>query len=160
MVSEQVDSQSARKLYAANACARAILDQFASRQQDRAEVTVDRLLQLLAAEGHEISRRDIIGTLRKLQEIGAGAFVVGRKGQQSRFVRAVNLADLGKLARGGGETSAPRTAIASPATAAAKDVVAHRYVLRPDFTVTVQLPTDLSSAEATRLAEFIKTLPF
>jgi len=36
----------------------------------------------------------------------------------------------------------------------------HRFHLRPDFEVAVQLPNDLTEREAKRLAKFIKSLPY
>ncbi len=52
----------------------------------------------------------------------------------------------------------------SPAGAAANDVasrvIEHSFRVRPDFPITLRLPTDLSGAEADRLAAWIKTLPF
>ena len=36
----------------------------------------------------------------------------------------------------------------------------HDYRLRADLTVRLSLPSNLTSSEAHRLAEFIKTLPF
>ena len=36
----------------------------------------------------------------------------------------------------------------------------HRFNLRPDLEIQFQLPTDLDDAEAERLSEFIRTLPF
>jgi hypothetical protein len=36
----------------------------------------------------------------------------------------------------------------------------HRFVLRPDVTVELELPEDLSASEARRLALFVKSLPF
>jgi hypothetical protein len=36
----------------------------------------------------------------------------------------------------------------------------HRFVLRPDVTVELELPEDLSAREARRLALFVKSLPF
>ncbi len=44
----------------------------------------------------------------------------------------------------------------------AKDAgtIGHRFVLRPDFQVQLELPQDLNQREANRLAEFIRTLPF
>lgn len=35
----------------------------------------------------------------------------------------------------------------------------HIYPLRPDFTVTLELPRDLTTAEAERLGAMLKTLP-
>jgi hypothetical protein len=38
--------------------------------------------------------------------------------------------------------------------------IRHEYRLRPDFTAEIELPEDLTTREALRLADFLKTLPF
>ncbi len=149
-----------RKLYASNPCAKAILDQFALRQQDRLEVSVDRLQQLLTSDGHEFPRPEIIEVLRALEATGAGKFVVGRKGHESRFARTVRLSELGRAARGEGTDGALDRAVQAAEPNPTGDPVNHRFVLRPGFVVGIALPGDLSASEATRLADFIKTLPF
>lgn len=149
-----------RKLYASNPCAKAILDQFAARQQDRLEVSVDRLEQLLATDGLHFSRPEVIQVLRDLDSIGAGKFVVGRKGHESRFVRTVRLSDLGRAARDEGGDPGTEQPTSKDELRPNSDTVNHRFALRPGFFVTVALPGDLTSLEASRFAEFIKTLPF
>lgn len=164
MLESEFQPAALRRLYASDAAAHAALDHFASRQQDRSEMTVDRTWELLAAEGHALTRADIINAFRSLEEIGAGKFVIGRKGHPSRFVRSVSLIELGRIAKGEETTSLPVEAVTTPAQppipSAKSDVISHRYVLRPDFTVTIQLPADLTQPEASRLSEYVKTLPF
>jgi hypothetical protein len=38
--------------------------------------------------------------------------------------------------------------------------IEHRFKLRPDLTVRLSLPGDLTRKEAERLADFVHTLPF
>jgi hypothetical protein len=42
----------------------------------------------------------------------------------------------------------------------ALQTIRHEYRLRPDFTAQIELPEDLTTREAARLADFLKTLPF
>jgi hypothetical protein len=167
MTESPIELSALRRLYASDPRARATLDHFAARQQDRSEMTVDRMWELLASEGHVLTRADVIETFRNLQQVGAGKFVIGRKGHLSRFQRSVSLIELGRIAKGGDTPSAqvlspvPVVSVQGPPVPALKsDVIVHRYVLRPDFTVTLQLPADLTQSEASRLSEYIKTLPF
>lgn len=37
--------------------------------------------------------------------------------------------------------------------------ISHPYPLRPDFIATIELPRDLTAAEAERLAAMLRTLP-
>jgi hypothetical protein len=39
-------------------------------------------------------------------------------------------------------------------------LISHRYQLRPQSAVTINLPADLTKTEAERLAAFIQSLPF
>ena len=123
-------------------------------------MNVDRMLELLGADGQVLSRSEVIEVFRALEKLGAGTFIVGRKKHPSRFQRTVNLIELGKAARGDNQTVVAVTRSDLPPPAIKSDVISHRYVLRPGFTVSFQLPQDLTTIEATRLAEFLKTLPF
>lgn len=56
----------------------------AAREPGRAEVSLERL----EAEFGDASRYEIVASLKALEKAGSGQFVVGRKGQRSRFVWA------------------------------------------------------------------------
>ncbi|HYI12734.1 MAG TPA: hypothetical protein VEK57_27035 [Thermoanaerobaculia bacterium] len=107
-------------------------------------------------------RRKRLGIREKSGRVqgGAGTFIVGRNQRPTRFHHTVDAVTLANAARGEGEgvAGADTPPLAGGGDAAA--VIDHRYVLRPDFHITVRLPTDLTKTEATRLAEFIRTLPF
>ena len=75
--------------------------------------------------------------------------------------------------RGGGSADVPfpipsppsvRPAAANEAEpskpAEAPAMIEHRFVVRPDYVVTFELPVDLSDVEARRLARFVIALPF
>jgi hypothetical protein len=159
MTDEQViESAQLRKLYGGNPAAKAVLDHFATRQRDRTETTVDRVFELLLSEGKTLARAELVQVFRELQDLGAGVFVVGRKGHPSRFRWSVSATQLARSAAGDDEP-VQLTALPS-APREFSDVIAHRFVLRPNFTVTFQLPSDLSSTEASRLSDFLRTLPF
>lgn len=154
-----IDSERLRLLYSGNPTAKMLMDHFAGRQRDRAETTVDRLFERLIAEGKPVTRSDLVQVFRELQGLGAGSFIVGRKGHPSRFRWSVSSVELGKAAPGG-EASVPVPRPAKSQSRERSDVISHRFVLRADFTVSFLLPSDLSSAEAARLSDFVRTLPF
>lgn len=147
-----------RRLYAARPAVKAVLDHFASRQRDRSETTIDRVHELLLAEGKSLTRTEVVHVFRELHGIGAGIFVIGRKGHPSRFRWSVSATQLARFAAG--EDTPVNLAVKPDSPRERSDVIAHRFVLRPAFTVSFQLPSDLSSTEATRLSDFIRTLPF
>jgi hypothetical protein len=39
-------------------------------------------------------------------------------------------------------------------------MITHQFKLRPEMTVTVQLPGDLTEKEAERFSQFLRSLPF
>jgi hypothetical protein len=153
-----MDIDRLKSLYQDNATARLILDEAARRQRSQSETKVDRIISLLAAQGHEISRGDIIGAFRSLEDLGAGQFMTGRRGLPSRFVWSVGMVSVGKAAAG-----EPQDIEEIPAEeleeAASSDVLVHSFHLRTNLQITLELPADLSGAEADRLANFVKTLP-
>lgn len=142
-----------RALYKTSSTAAKMLDHFASRVKDRKVVEVDRMMAILP----DITRADIIDVFKKLEELGFGRFVVGRRGASSRFEREVSLISLGRAAAGQDAI----IAVADDSDDADEAVtIRHEYRLRPNFSAQIELPADLTVKEAERLASFIRTLPF
>jgi len=159
---ETVDIGELQRFYAGDEAAHRILDHLASRKRDRGSTTVNRLQANLESQGRTISRGQVIRVLKRLQQLGCGRFMAGRKGWASRFEWGVGMVDVGRAAAG---------APVEPGLLSARDaeeaddeelgqVLDHPFQLRRNLTVTVSLPDDLTPAEAGRVADFIKTLPF
>ena len=152
-----VDFNELRSFYNENDSAKAVLDHFASRERNWGTTTVDRIHSNL---GGNVSRGDVIWVFRKLDSFGCGSFKVGRKGHQSRFEWDVKMVEVGQAAAG--ETE--QVEEVSPEEAGEENrgnsLFKHTFRLRPDQSVTVELPADLTSQEAARMARFIETLPF
>ncbi len=110
-----------------------------------------------------LGRGAIVDALRALDSIRVGNFIVGRRGQPSRFEWEASPAVVEKALE---ELEAPQDATSrldespSAAQAAEQKLLSHQFRLRPNLTVELRLPMDLTSTEAARLADFIKTLPF
>src|SRR5690606_27511620 len=102
---------------------------------------------------------------KQLAEANCGEFVVGRKGHSSRFEWGVGLVSVGRVASGQ-LNQVERLADVElsreldDGADAEPDELNHRFKLRPDFEVDLRLPRDLTTAEAGRLADFARTLPF
>ena len=165
------DVNGLRRLYRDDALAQRFFDYLAARSKNAQETTVDRLLEVLARDGQGVSRRDLIGLLQALQQHEAGEFIVGRRGQPSRFRWKVGMVGLARAVRG--EEDAAIETIDERDVAAetngdethgeerpAPGTIRHVYQLRPDTQVRLDLPANLTTKEAHRLAEFIRTLPF
>jgi hypothetical protein len=87
----------------------------------RATGSVEASLERLEADFADASRYDIVASLKELEKAGVGQFVVGRKGQRSRFVwNDAKASDAPRAAKKAGATrvtapSAPAAADAAPA---------------------------------------------
>ena len=111
------------------------------------------------AEGGKISRWDVINVFRELQKCGCGNFLVGRRGGASRFEWDVEMVGVGQAAARETE-QVEEVSLEEAEEDGDNNLFKHTFRLRIDQSVTVELPKDLTSQEAARMARFIETLPF
>ncbi len=156
-----IDISGLGELYRDDNAAQVILDHFASRERNWSQTSVDRLQVNTATDGHPLSRGEVIAVFKRLEELGCGKFIVGRRGGASRFEWEYGMVDVGRAAAG--EPAEPESI--SPEEKDSEEerlerMLDHRFRLRRDLVVSLSLPADLSQVEAGRVAEFVKTLPF
>jgi hypothetical protein len=146
-----------RQYYKTNPAARLLLGYFARRQQGRV-VTVDRLEQVKSDGDEKLAREEIIDVLKQLADWGLGEFRAGRRGHPSRFIWSASMSSVGEAAAGRGtiEDVVPQVEDGEEEIR----TLQHPFRLRPDYVVTMNLPMDITLREATRLADFVKALPF
>lgn len=84
-----------RKLYRNNKLAQALFDWTAQRERDATSTSIDRISNRLS-----IARGDAVALARALEQAGCGQFVVGRRGQPSRFEWSYSCISLGQSAAG------------------------------------------------------------
>lgn len=157
-----------KALYASGSVAKAVLDEFASRQRNQQTTKLEQLLFRLNNSGAVVAKADVIALLRRLDEIGCGDFRTGRKGHPTRFEWKYDLVGVGKAAAGGTQAveeiqpTADQDNCDEEAAVKAnpEGAIRHTFQLRSDWQVELRLPADLSVREAGRLSEFLKTLPF
>ncbi len=157
------------ELYMASDVASTILDYFAQRTNNAKVTKVLTLEDRLRRAGHTISRRDVVACLKQMAEAGCGRFITGRRGQPSRLEWAVQSTAAGKVASGE-DYSLALLDDAAPSMEellgedgdddSATKMLQHSFRLRPTLEVSLFLPGDLSAAEASRLADYVRTLPF
>lgn len=160
---DAIDVTALRSLYGSSAVARAVLDHFAVRKNSSSKTTLNRLLATIQADGQDVVRNDVRQVFRALEQAKCGVFVVGRKGHPSRFEWGVSLIDVGRAARGEHVSVQVLKEPAAPSRSPVLEddgLLEHRYRLRPDLELRFDLPANLTSAEAGRVADFIRTLPF
>lgn len=159
-----LDEKEVKELYDRDYVARLLLDHFAARRHSVSQSTVDRLLAIAQSSDKSIRRSDVVGALKQFDRLGAGNFKIGRRGQPSRIEWGSPPTELGRLAVGrealaATEASNPRRKRRDDGAEPVRTIT-HQYMLRPDLHIEINLPDNLTSAEAERLAGFIKTLPF
>lgn len=171
---DSVDKEGLQSLYQKDRAAKAVFDHLASRERNWSETTVDRLAHNVWNAGSDASRAEIIAVLRKLEATGCGTFIVGRGGYPSRFQWHVGMVEVGRYAAGQPavieevDPEAPTdeqeeeslTSTQNGRREPAIREITHAFQLRPDLLVSFKLPADLTTTEAARLADFLKTLPF
>lgn len=157
-MADGVNVEGLRNLYRENAVARAFLDHAAQRERDWSETTVDRTLGILKELEIEATRADVVAIFQRLEELGCGKFIMGRRGKPSRIAWSASIVSVGRAAVGEQQmvTEIPET----PAEESEiEELLNHSYHLRSSTVVVFELPADLTPHEAERLAGFIQTLP-
>ncbi len=155
-------------LYNEDFVAQSLLDIFATRKNDVRVTTARRAARLAQA-----TRGEIIAVFKRLAEIGAGEFKMGRRGAPTRMEWNYSVRSLGIAAQGGSAELAsidPLSLDESEADSTenegqwsdwdSDDGIEHNFQLRPDTRISIRLPKDLNAKEAERLAGFIRQLPF
>lgn len=143
-------------LRGANEYNRTILDDFASRTNNQSVTKVDQIIARLS--NAEIPRWAVIRLFRGLEKLGHGHFVEGRKGHPSRFLWSSSSVEVGRAAKGE-NVSITEVAAEKREKNDAADMMTHRFYLRPNLAVTIDLPADFSEKEAERMGNFLKTVP-
>jgi hypothetical protein len=172
LANNNIDVDALRTLYVKSPTAKLAFDDFAARRRNQRETKVDRLHAVLVGKGLRISYADVRNFLQELAKLNCGEYRIGRRGWQSRLVWGVALVSLGQAAAGtranveelnaeeaGDETDAAEEPETAPPRAETSDIRVI-YPLRLDRHIEFLIPKDLTTREAQRLSDFIKTLPF
>jgi hypothetical protein len=163
----KIDNSKVEALYKSNPDARTVFDYLLNDyKRNMGTISSSHLAWLT-----KIKESDIKKVYRQFEELGLGKYIEGRWGHLCRFEWAIAMRQVAKVAAGKGKDE---ILIAPDSTASIDDsgemngtadggdeteALDHRYNLRADFAVSLRLPRNLSSSEATRLADYIRTLP-
>jgi hypothetical protein len=79
------DTAGLRAAYAEDPAVRVIIDHFASRQYNQNVTELDALRDKLERNGTPVEKPHLIRALRRMDALGVGRFLVGRRGQATRF---------------------------------------------------------------------------
>lgn len=150
--------KSLRQLYASNRAAQVLFDEFSNRRRNRRVTTTDWVVRRFSND--RISRGDIIAMFRSLESLDCGKYLEGRKGHKSRFEWSKSSLVVCQL--GSGEVE--KTELKELSQVGQEDdqndteIEIHTFKLRPDFTLEIELPIDLSPREAERIGQFCQSL--
>jgi len=161
-----VDTQELQTLYSSSRKAATLFDYLSSRERNYRETRPETLmLRVSQQSGFTFERSEMIRFLRSIENAGCGKYIEGRRGHNSRFVWHVRMSDVGRVAKGEqievSVVNGEETATMEPDGAAQEEAaITHRFYLRPNFLVEMNLPKDVRTTEAERIADWVKTLPF
>lgn len=170
-------SDELKELYRRDEVAEVIFDLMAGYERNLKVIKLDIVTtkletdRLTSSMSAVLLRKSAIDFFRKLERLGLGRFIAGRRGKQSRFEwhEDVKMIEIGKCAKGGSadvpttvveSDSLPHRSLPEDAAHLRQRSIRHTYNVRKDFEVAFELPGDLTSHEANRLSCFVRTLPF
>ena len=143
-----------------------------SRERNRSAITVENFLKAPEIDKSNYNGQTLARKVREffneLENVGLGELIIGRRRAKTRFVLKVPLGEINKVIDMLDKREMPE-ASRSPeshprrenelSTEHVSRMVIHKYILRHDCNITIDLPIDLTVNEAERLSGFIKTLP-
>lgn len=161
-----MDQTVVQRLYEEGGVSKLIIDLLCRRKRWRQTVVIDQLMRDLDSEDPSAapSRPAVVEFFRKLEQGSFGRYVSGRRGKPSRFLAVPALKDAA-FGIAGADTMIASEFSHSEVGGMGRSVksgfptILHRLQLRKEFTIQFVLPTDLTAAEAQRVADFIKLLP-
>ena len=136
---------------------------YIAEQEHQGAIDVETIKNVIRNQ----NRVDAIIVAQEMEKIGVGKFVIGRRGASTRLEWRFRSDSVGQVARGdidelvslASEDEAGEESTINETSASAGYIV-HSFRLRPEESVSFKLPSDLSQMEASRLSDFIKSLPF
>ena len=168
-----------RDLYRSNPVAMTLLDCLGRRRRDTAELKIEHAIQILANESVTASRGQLFRVLKTLEELGFGQVILGRGSCKTRIAWTYSPKGIGRAAVGnqedipellkvpegcesGGDATNQHIGIPSVKATANEEVefIPHELQLRPDLSIQLELPLDMTPGESQRLALFVQALPF
>jgi hypothetical protein len=151
-----------KSLYDRDQTAKALLDKLSERKNG-AKFTKAKRAATITGEEY----RRVIAAFKEFEGLGLGRFVAGRKGHDSRMEWAFDVRTLGPVARGVNSKLAE-----VPLDAEDDDegngneyetesaLIIHAFQLRPNCSVEITLPADVTQKEVERLGMWLRSIPF
>lgn len=155
-----------KKIANSSHTAEVVMTDMALRERLRPFSDIQRTRNRLVREGEKIIEDDYKAFWKSLQDAGAGVIVYGRKGQPDRFQWHYSMKKVAEAALEGRDVQAekisskeapkaekPAAQRSKPAPVRAETTVF--IPLRPNFDLSVIVPSDLSKAEVKMIADLL-----
>lgn len=157
----KIDAKKIQDLARDDVLAGSLFDYLAKKQRHTKELTVDLAIQQVPGA----MRSEMVQVFRELQQIGLGSLLMGRKGKKTRLSWLVQPADIEKARKkeiaeliASGSDSVSNEEFEQDDEDA--ELLTHEYRLRRDLVVSIKLPEDLTAKEASRLSQWLVTIPY
>lgn len=152
-----------RNMYKADASFERLVDWFSERQKNSVEMPVR-----VAGWRTGLSEGEVKRVFQALAEVGCGRYIKGSRGYENRMRWEKSIIGIAAAAKGEAKNIEDVPIAIADALENEEDQVVeipdgfieHNFNLRPGVSISIALPTDLTSREAERMASFIQTLPF
>lgn len=174
-----VDVEKLKTISSETPSAKSVFKYLFERRRGRQDTNIKRVQRILKESGTEVTSDDISDVFKKLQDLGIGKIVFGRRGNPNRFMWTANLRsikdilegksnelfkqkatvkklDLPKLAAKGGEKPAPKPEAPEPMLPAAIESFHsnHAFIVRKGA-VEITVPANLTLEEAKSVAALL-----
>lgn len=117
-----ITTDTIKELAHSTTTASAVFLALAQRERSRHLINIDLLRSRLQAQGVKIQTTDFIAVFKKLDQLGAGKLVFGRRGNPSCFMWRYDLKDVAKMGLGV-EDIRPKPAIVRPSRGVNVDTI-------------------------------------
>jgi hypothetical protein len=153
-----------KEVYASHEVVRAICDLLSQRMRNQNETPLHTIMKHLEKAEYDYKKSEIIDGFRQLEHAECGTYVEGRHGWKSRFIWSVKTLNISRYANSDSTQSTEQVSDIEVNDSLEKeydeDLIEHQFILRPDLTVSIELPENLTTHEAKRISMFVKSLSF
>lgn len=93
------NKETVKTVFESNHTAGTIRDVLSKRIRFRHQTNLNKFRNDLLSAGHKIVEKEYIETFQKLDQLGVGSLIIGRRGKPNRFLWNYNLKDVAKSAK-------------------------------------------------------------
>lgn len=176
-----VDVDKLKTVATETSSAKSVFKYLFDRRRGRQDTNIKRVQRILKESGAEVTTNDISDVFRKLQDLGIGKIIFGRKGNPNRFIWTANLRSLREIIEGKSEElfkqrptakkfNLPKLAVTTDKSSgnysALQTPIAGSQQTRPHSTfivrkgaIELEVPVNLTEEEAAGIVKLLSAAP-